>query len=54
MYIGSVEPETNFDAIHYKDIMKGDSFNATILKKINSGQVDKAKLKKKCQTLVTI
>lgn len=47
-YIASVKPELiNFDNVHYDDIMKDNSFKATIMTQINSSNVDKAELKNK-------
>lgn len=52
-YIGSVAPEIDFNTIHYIDIMKDDSFKATILKLVNSDKTDKATLKRKINSLTT-
>lgn len=51
-YIGSVKPDINFDTIDYEDVMKDDSFKATILSLIKSGE-DKVELKKKICLLST-
>lgn len=46
-------PDIDFDTLHYKDIMKDDSFKATVLKMLNSGNQEITQLKKKVCSLST-